>query len=339
MKKSIILLCFVFCTILSLSAQTRIGVYTYGVLDENYNTLLGDNLVEAFTESNQYIAVNRSASLFHMLQKARSIQEKGHIDQSQILSTSKEYGETQICAVDVKEIDNMYIFRATLLDATTNEVLKTASAELAVSQLGYVKILEISQRLSARLITGSNTQQTSSNLNSLQTTSDVELARKRVEENRQYDISYAEFKNEWSKDKTYRTNKYLQKCEAAQHYMRVNEGLNLAGGTLLGVGVVGAGTAALCFGLPLEHVNSEAERKSKITAMLYTMGACVLPGIVLLSVAPACKRKAWKECRRPYDDAVKDLEKARKYQQRASLEFSPAIGYDWAGVSLKVKFN
>ena len=53
MKKSIILLCFVFCTILSLSAQTRIGVYTYGVLDENYNTLLGDNLVEAFTESNQ----------------------------------------------------------------------------------------------------------------------------------------------------------------------------------------------------------------------------------------------------------------------------------------------
>ena len=211
MKKSIILLCFVFCTILSLSAQTRIGVYTYGVLDENYNTLLGDNLVEAFTESNQYIAVNRSASLFHMLQKARSIQEKGHIDQSQILSTSKEYGETQICAVDVKEIDNMYIFRATLLDATTNEVLKTASAELAVSQIGYVKILEISQRLSARLITGSNTQQTSSNLNSLQATSDVELARKRVEENRQYDISYAEFKNEWSKDKAYRTNKYLQK--------------------------------------------------------------------------------------------------------------------------------
>lgn len=336
MKKTITLLCLIISTFFCISAQTRIGVYTYGVLSENYNTLLGDNLVEAFTESNQYIAVNRSASLFNMLQKARAIQEKGHIDQSQILSTSKEYGETQICAVDVIEIDYMYIFRATLLDATTNEVLKTASAEVAKSEIGYTKILEIAQKLSSRLISG--TQQTSSDFKSLKATSDLALARKRVEENRKYDISYADFQYECSRHSSYNDNKYLRDCPSARHYMDVNYTLNVTGGMLLGLvgggGIVGAG---LGYGLYLEKHSelSEEKRKSKITAMLCCMGASVLPGIVLLSAAPACKKKAWKECRKPYDDALKDLESARKYQSQASFKIAPAVGQDWAGISLK----
>ena len=344
MKKTIILLCLILSTIMQLSAQTRIGVYTYGVLSENYNTLLGDNLVEAFTESNQYIAVNRSASLFNMLQKARSIQEKGHIDQSQVLSTSKEYGETQICAVDVIEIDYMYIFRASLLDATTNEVLKTASADVAKSEIGYTKILEIAQKLSGCLISGA--QQTSSNFNSIKAKSDVDLAKRRVEENRKYDISYADFQYEYSihGKYSYGSNKYLKDCQSAKHYMDVNHTLNVTGGMLLGliggVGIIGSG---LGYGLYLDGKEgkylTDDERKSKIIEMICIMGASVLPGIVLLSIAPAYKKKAWKACRKPYDDAIKDLEKARKYQQRASLEIAPAVGYDWAGVSLRLQIN
>lgn len=326
MKKTIILLCLLVSTIFYTSAQTRIGVYTYGVLPENYNTLLGDNLVEAFTESNQYIAVNRSASLFQMLQKARSIQEKGHIDQSQVLSTSKEYGETQICAVDVIEIDYMYVFRATLLDATTNEVLKTASAEVAKSEIGYTKILEIVQKLSVRLVPG--TRQNDSDLNSLKATSDVELARRRVEENRMYDISYATFQNN--------TKKYREECTATNYYLNKANSLNSTGTLLFCLMVPPVGLAA-GLGIGLTADNLETGQKIGIIAGIVT--AAMIPGIVCWSVAPSCKKKAWKAYREPYDNAIKDLESARKYRQRASLEIAPAVSYDWAGVSLKFKFN
>ena len=320
MKKSIILLCLIMSTIIQVSAQTRIGVYTYGVLSENYNTLLGDNLVEAFTESNQYIAVNRSASLFRMLQKARSIQEKGHIDQSQILSTSKEYGETQICAVDVIEIDYMYVFRASLLNATTNEVLKTASAEIAKSELGYTKILETAQKLSARLIPG--IQQSGSDLQSPQATSDMELARRRVEENRIYDISYAAFKQghtSLNPSSRYYINQY-DKAMSIGHWMWTAPPL-----VALGVGI-GVG-------------ESEIDKELKLPIIFGAIGASILSPLMCYCVAAGFKRKAWKEYRKPYDDAVKDLEKVRKYQQRASLELSPAVGYDWAGASLRITIH
>lgn len=322
MKKTIILLCLIISTITQVLAQTRIGVYTYGVLPENYNTLLGDNLVEAFTESNQYIAVNRSASLFNMLQKARSIQEKGHIDQSQVLSTSKEYGETQICAVDVIEIDYMYIFRATLLDATTNEVLKTASAEVAKSEIGYTKILEIAQKLSNRLISGE--QQSSSDFKPLKATSDVALARKRVEENRQYDISYAAFKQDYKNKITLNPS--------SQYYIDKYDKTMFAGnmmwlippGVALGVGM-GVGLA-------------DIDKNLKLPIIFGAIGASMLPSLICYCVAPGYKRKAWKEHRKPYDDAIKDLEKARKYQSQVSLEIAPAAGYDWAGINLKLTF-
>lgn len=323
MKKSIIFLCLIICTIIQVSAQTRIGVYTYGVLSENYNTLLGDNLVEAFTESNQYIAVNRSASLFQMLQKARSIQEKGHIDQSQILSTSKEHGETHICAVDVIEIDYMYVFRASLLDATTNEVQKTASAEVAKSEIGYTKILETAQKLSARLVPG--IRPSDSDLKSLQATSDMELARRRVEENRMYDISYAAFKQDYRK---------ITLNSSSRYYINQYDQAMFVGNILWTVPPIIALGCGLGVGLSNDIYN-----EYKLPIIFGAIGASILPSIICYCVAAGDKKKAWKEYRKPYDDAVKDLEKVRKYQQRASVELSPAVGYDWAGASLRITIH
>lgn len=328
MKKLFVFLILSFWMSMSfnMSAQIRIGVYIYGVLPENFSTLLGDNLTETFAESNQYIAVNRSAAVYSMLKKARAIQEEGHVDRTQVLIASKEYGETQLCVVDVVEIDYMYIFRASLLDATTNEILKTASAESPKSEIGYTKILEIAKKLSNRLLPDS--RQFNSDFSSIKAVSDIELARSRVEENRKYDISYATFQNN--------TKFYRKECPATNYYLEKEESLRNAAVLLFTIPVplVGVG-AGLGIGLGADNL----EVGQKIGAIAGVVVASMIPGIICASVAPAYKRKAWKEYRKPYDTAMKDLEKARKYQPRASIKIAPSVGYDWAGVGMKVTFE
>ena len=326
MKKLTLFLILFYGMSTCLHAQTRIAVYISGVLSENYNTLLGDNLVETFAESNQYIAVNRSDALNLMLKKAQSIQENGHIDYTQVVSATKQYGESQLCAVNVIEIDYMYVFRASLLDVQTNTVIKTASAEAPKSEIGYTKILEIAQKLSNRLLPNAQ-QSNNSNLSSIKAASDIELARKKVEENRKYDISYATFQNNLTK--------YRKECPPTDFYLKKNESLSNAAIMLFCIPVPAVGFgAALGIGLGAQNLSVG----QKIGAITGIVVATMLPSIICWSVAPAYKKKAWRAYREPYDNAVKDLNEARKYS-RTSLELAPAVGYDWAGLSLKFKLN
>ena len=316
-----------------LSAQTRIAVYVSGILSENYNTLLGDNLVETFAESNQYIAVNRSAALNSILKKAQSIQENGHIDYTQVVSATKQYGESQLCAVNVIEIDYMYVFRASLLDVLTNTVIKTASAEAPKSEIGYTKILEIAQKLSNRLLPNAQ-QSNNSNLSSLMTASEIELAKKRVEETRQYDISYAAFKTrekEFSASRNARTNSHPN-FDAIQFYYKKYYSAKYVGNTMW-VLPAAALPAGIWVGLA-----ETLDTKQKLAISFGVIGATILPIIICYSAAAGYRKRAWKEFRKPYDNSVKELKEARKYQ-RASLELAPTVGYDWAGLSLRLKLN
>ena len=326
MKKITISLMLLFLMSTCLSAQTRIAVYVSGILSENYNTLLGDNLVETFAESNQYIAVNRSAALNSILKKAQSIQENGHIDYTQVVSATKQYGESQLCAVNVIEIDYMYVFRASLLDVLTNTVIKTASAEAPKSEIGYTKILEIAQKLSNRLLP--NVQQSNnSNLSSLKTASEIELAKKRVEETRQYDISYAAFK---TREKGFNSHPNF---DAIKFYNEKYYDTKMVGDIMW----VPPPAAALGVGMGVGLTNT-LDTKQKLAISFGVIGATILPSIICYSAAAGYRKRAWKEFRKPYDNSIKELKEARKYQ-RASLELAPTVGYDWAGLSLRLKLN
>ena len=56
--------------------QIKVAVYVSGILSDSYNTVLGDNLMEAFAASNKYIAVNRSDALNEILKRAQTYQRQ-----------------------------------------------------------------------------------------------------------------------------------------------------------------------------------------------------------------------------------------------------------------------
>ena len=135
----------------SQAEKTRVAVYVTGDLDKKYQSILAGNLTEAFTVNDKYIAVNRSDVLNALLDKAVDRMDNGRIDYSQAVNATKQYGETQLCAVDVVKIDYTYVFRATLLDVESNTVIKTAS-EATESSISYNTIRDISQKLISRLM-------------------------------------------------------------------------------------------------------------------------------------------------------------------------------------------
>ena len=157
MKKKSTILCLFICIAVFLQAQTKIAVYVSSVLPDEHNTLLADNLVEAFAESDKYIAVNRSRALYDLLKKAYQIQQDGHIDFAQVVNATKQFGETQLCAVSVIKINNTYVFRASILDVESNTVIKSTSHHCdsySSSGLTFNEIYTASQKLVEGLLPG-----------------------------------------------------------------------------------------------------------------------------------------------------------------------------------------
>ena len=131
--------------------QIKVAVYVSGILSDSYNTVLGDNLMEAFAASNKYIAVNRSDALNEILKRAQTYQENGHVNLDEVVSAAQQYGETQLCAVNVIKVGYTYVFRASLLEIKNNTVIKSVS-EATENNIDYKTIREISQKIIARLI-------------------------------------------------------------------------------------------------------------------------------------------------------------------------------------------
>ena len=330
MKKiSIILMsCCLMSVTLSISAQTRVGVYVVSdVLTDEYKSVLVSEIETAFNRSNQYIVINRSKEDHDALQFARKIHEKGHIDDKQTLNSTNEYGESQLCVIKVYEVDNMYYFAATLSDASTNARIKSTLEDMPKSEMRFPKILEIAEKLSSQLLP--DVQRSNLDFKSLQATSEVEMARKNVEKNSKYNISHAAFKQRFV---GYHSSS--PDNDASKYYLGKSKDVKLAGNMLWlipGITAFGTGLGA--------GISDKIDTKTKLTIIFGSIGASLIPTIICYCVAPGYERKAWKEYRKPYDDAVKDLEKARKYQKRASLQISPAVGYDWAGVGLRVTIH
>lgn len=316
-------------------AKTKIGVYVVGdALSWEYRTLLGDNLVEKFAESNQYTAVNRSEAVNTLLNEVYKVQSNGHVDFSQIKGTTNQLAESQICGVSIIKIDDKIIFRASLVDVSTAEIIKTASTDCDKNSISYNVIISVSDLLFKRITQGVSSKSYVSPEDVI-TTSSIELAQKRVEENQKYNVSFAEFKYHTKNGGYYR---YLEGNPAALQYESEKEALNITGGLLLPIlGGAGALTFGLIYAQKIEESNTIEEKRMNVIIMSSCIAASFLPGIIILSCAPSRERKAWKAYRAPYDNAVTEMNGySANNRLRCTLQMRPMVSYDCAGIQMRL---
>ncbi len=327
MKKTVIISFVCFLSLLAHAGGTRVGVYVTGQLAENYNMLLGDKLVEAFSESEEYIAVNRSSALNNIVKQVHSYQRSGNIDYTEVVNAMKQSGESQLCAINVYEVDNMYVFSSSLIDVLTNTVIKTASSECIQSEISYTKIVEIAGRLSSRMMP--NIPRSTFDLQSVQRKSEIDLAKQKVEENKKYNISYAAFK--------YEENNLVKGNSAAHYYLRESDNIISVGHWLWFIPPIT--TVVVGLGVGLTDLN-ELNNKKALIIVASAVGS-MLPSFSCYIAGAAYRRQAWKAYRQPYDNALKEYENAKKEKMTndvITFQVSPAIGYDWAGAQIKIAF-
>ena len=188
--------------------------------------------------------------------------------------------------------------------------------------------------ISARLINVEtaevvNTTNTSSNLGTMDELLRVankianELTVKTVQENvgNEYNISYEEFCYKIKDYYNYPTTAYL---------LEKRDKIKFAGDMLWMLPPI----TALCVGMGV-GLGLEGEPTLQWTIISAAFAASLIPTIVCYSAAASYKKKAWKAYRKPYDDAMREL---RRNEKRVSLQLSPSVGRDWAGVGVNITF-
>lgn len=174
-----------------------------------------------------------------------------------------------------------------------------------------------------------NTTNTSSNLGTMDELLRVsnkianELTEKTAQENTasEYNISYSEFCYKIKDYYNYPTTAYL---------LEKRDNVKLAGDVLWTLPPLVALGVGMGVGLGLE-----GQPTLQWTIISTALAASFIPTIVCYSTAASYKKKAWKAYRKPYDDAMKEL---RRNEKRVSLQLSPSIGKDWAGVGMSITF-
>jgi len=174
-----------------------------------------------------------------------------------------------------------------------------------------------------------NTTNTSSNLESMDELLRVsnkianELTVKTAQENTasEYNISYPEF--------CYKIKDYYNYPTTA-YFLEKRDNAKLAGDVLWTLPPLVALGVGMGVGLGLE-----GQPTLQWTIISTALAASFIPTIVCYSTAASYKKKAWKAYRKPYDDAMKEL---RRNEKRVSLQLSPSIGKDWAGVGMNITF-
>lgn len=313
------------------SAQKiRIAVYVEGNIPENYKTLLGDNLVEGLLESNQYIAVNRSDVVYAILRKVRLRQESGHVDVSQIVSSTKELGEEQLFVVNITEIEKMLNFRAQIIEMKKNELLGTASTLLVKDSLSISSILSVTKKLLKHFISTSDSEGEIAIIKQQEQHAwkqrVIERAQNEYDSLRRYDITYATFKAN--------PEKYAKKDSPTLYYLNKSEKVKRAGHwmwflpayTALGVGM-GVGLA------DLNELNS-----FKAPMIIGSVIVMMFPTFSCYIASASYRKRAWKEYRQPYLDAKKNLKSTKKTYGTIELQVVPVVYYEYAGAQVKVTF-
>ncbi len=144
-----------------------------------------------------------------------------------------------------------------------------------------------------------------------------ESKQKKLEEYKQYDISYAEF--------CYKINEFYDK-PATGYLLERSDKVKKVGHYLWTIPPLVAFGVGMGVGLAV----GESDPVLACAIIFPVIAASMLPSILCYASASSYKKKAWKAYRQPYDNAARKI---------VTIHLSPSVGYNWAGVGMRIRFN
>lgn len=112
---------------LSIVAQNKVAVYVTGE-QSDIKKVLGAQLVDAFTKSGKYAAVERTASFLSELSKEQNYQRTGAVSDNDISRLGKQFGVQYVCVADVSNVFDQKFISTRLIHVESAQVVKSANA-------------------------------------------------------------------------------------------------------------------------------------------------------------------------------------------------------------------
>lgn len=113
----------------------KVAVYIAKNDDNSIGKVLGDKLVEGFTKSGRYIAIERTNSFLSQLNKEHKYQRTGEVDDSELSRLGIQFGVQYICVADYSEVYGEMFISARLINVETAEVVNTCEVSGIINNM------------------------------------------------------------------------------------------------------------------------------------------------------------------------------------------------------------
>ena len=146
---TLLVLMFVSLTAFTQNNQrSKVAVYMTGP-NSGINKVLGDQLVAAFSQSNKYVAIERTASFLAELSKEQRYQRTGAVSDNEISRLGKQFGVQLVCVVDISDVFGQKYVSARLIDVENAEVVNTANTNSSLNSMD--ELMRVSDSLKGQL--------------------------------------------------------------------------------------------------------------------------------------------------------------------------------------------
>jgi len=97
--------------------------------------VLGDKLVEGFTNSGRYIAIERTNSFLAQLSKEQNYQREGAVDDEEIARLGKQFGVRFVCVADMSDLYGEKFIVVRMIDVEKAEVVNNFDISGTISNM------------------------------------------------------------------------------------------------------------------------------------------------------------------------------------------------------------
>lgn len=153
---TIILAFIAICNPLQLNAQDEIKkkVAVYVLADESYvrdsyKKVVGSQLVQAFSNSSSYVAVERTDDFIRVLNKLDSYSQE-YVRNDQIASLGQQFGVKYVLVVELMDLGDIYYLDGRIINVESSMIDKSASSSGPVDS--PVHIIKLAEQLATKLL-------------------------------------------------------------------------------------------------------------------------------------------------------------------------------------------
>jgi hypothetical protein len=119
--------------------------------------IIGGELAKVLSESDKYIAVDRTKAILRQLEREHVYQRSGAVDDDQIKALGRQFGVQYLCISNINPVGRRYYLDTRLVDIVTAEIIRSVTATSNLK--GVVEMARVGRNIAQELLEAEKTKE------------------------------------------------------------------------------------------------------------------------------------------------------------------------------------